>query len=109
MRKTGKVLDYTPYEEVKDKDGNVIMSKVDGKAMMKRSVVVDCSYTTENGEEVKDCYVCDMYREEDDDRLERLRTSGTKMAFYISFDYGRFADGRYFQKVTLRRINELTA
>lgn len=109
MRKTGKVLDYTPYEEVKDKDGNAVVSKMDGLPVMKRSVVVDCNRTTDEGDEITERFVCDMYREEDDDRLEKLRTSGTKMAFYINFDYGRYADGRYFQKVTLRKISELTA
>ena len=107
MRKTGKVIDFTPYEAVKHKEGNDVFSKNDGQRVMKRTVVVDCSYVSEQGDEIREAYVCDMYREEDDSRLEQLRQTGKKMAFYIFADYYQAENGRYYQKMTLRKINEL--
>lgn len=50
MRKTGKVIDFTPYEAVKDKEGNDVISKADG-LMMKRTVVVDCRAGRLSGKE----------------------------------------------------------
>ncbi|MDO4196992.1 MAG: hypothetical protein Q4D33_12710 [Prevotellaceae bacterium] len=108
MRKTGKVIDFTPYEAVKDKEGNEVISKADGQRVMKRTVVVDCSHENEDGEEVREAFVCDMYRDYADEQLEQLRQSGKKVAFYIFMDYYRSADGKYFQKVNLRNIRSLT-
>lgn len=51
MRKTGKVIDFTPYEAVKDKEGNDVISKADGLMMMKRTVVVDCRAGRLSGKE----------------------------------------------------------
>jgi len=109
MRKVGKIIDFTPYEEVKNKDGATVIGKNDGLAVMKRTVVVDCSRISEDGDEIREAFVCDMYNDITDERLEQLRQSGQRMAFYIFMDYYKSADGRYFQRVTLRKINDVNA
>jgi len=104
MRKVGKIISFTPFEEVKDKDGNAITSKKDGLVVMKRQVVVDCSYVTEYGDEVREGYVCDMYNDVGDDYLEKLKTSGVKVSCYISANYAQGTDN-FYQRITLNKIN----
>ena len=106
MRKTGKIISFTPYEAVLNAEGQAVMGR-DGLAVMKRTVVVDCSYTNEDGYDIRDAYVCDMYKEVKDEDLQRWKDSSEKVAFYITCDINKSDDGRYFQKVKLTNIRAL--
>jgi len=107
MRKIGKIVDYSQYEEVKDKNGETLVSKQNGLAVKKRQVVVDCSRINDDGDEIREGYVCDMFNEVDDSYLEALRTSSTKVAFYIKVDFSKVGDN-YYQRITLKKIREIT-
>lgn len=107
MRKTGKIIDFTPYDVIMGKDGNLLTGKTDGLPLMKRTVVVDCSFISEQGSDIREGYVCDMYTDMLDEKLATLRDTGQKVVLYINMDYTKSEDGRYFQKVTLKRISEM--
>ena len=101
MRKTGKIIDYSPYEAVTNKDGQVVMGQ-DGLALMKRTVVIDCSYESEDGHSIRDIHVCDTFKDIPDEQLAQWRASGETVAAYIFGDGRQSADGRWFagEKVT---------
>lgn len=97
MRIIGTVMSFSP--ETKGVTS-------DGREWKKRSIVVDASYVTEQGDDVKQQFVADTFKDFTDEQLEAWYNSKQKLAFYIHFNVHEY-NGAYYQDVTLSNIKPL--
>ena len=89
------------------KDGQPVIGPETGLAVMKRQVEFDASYVSEQGEDVRQVFLCDMFKEIKDEELRQWQESQERVAAYIGFDVKTTEDGRKFQSVRLTNIRKM--